>query len=58
MQLLSLNADQSFLQDGALNPNIDIISLASKESEEEHMKSNKISIDSLDGSSIDINFQQ
>ena len=41
-------ADESFLQDGALNPNIEIISLDSKESEKEHVESNKLSIDSLD----------
>ena len=58
MQLFSLNADESFLQDGALNPNIEVISLASKESEEELVESNKLSIDSLDGSFIDIDFQQ
>lgn len=44
----SLYADESFLQDGALNPNIEIISLDSKESEKEHVESNKLSIDSLD----------
>ena len=58
MQLFSLNADESFLQDGALNPNIEIISLASKESEEELVESSKLSIDSLDGSFLDIDFQQ
>ena len=58
MQLFSLNADESFLQDSALNPNIEIISLSSKESEEELVDSNKLSIDSLDGSFIDIDFQQ
>ena len=58
MQLFSLNADESFLQDGALNPNIEIISLASKESEEELVESNKLSIDSFDGSFLDIDFQQ
>ena len=56
MQLFSLNADESFLQDSALNPNIEIISLASKESEEELVDSIKLSIDSLDGSFIDIDF--
>ena len=58
MQLFSLNADESFLQDGALNPSIEIISLASKESEEEHVKSDKLSIDSLGGSFIDIDFKE
>ena len=41
-----------------MNPNIEIISLASKESEEELVDSIKLSIDSLDGSFIDIDFQQ
>ena len=40
-----------------MNP-IEIISLASKESEEEHVESDKLSIDSLDGSFTDIDFQQ
>ena len=57
MQLFSLNADKRFLQDGALNPSLEIISLALKESEEELVDSNKLSIGSLDGSFIDIDFQ-
>ena len=58
MQLFWLNADESFPQDSTLNPNIEIISLASKESEEQLVDSNKFSIVSLDGSFIDIDFWQ
>ena len=58
MQLFWLNADESFPQDSTLNANIEIISLASKESEEQLVDSNKFSIVSLDGSLIDIDFWQ
>ena len=58
MQLFLLNADEIFLQDSTLNPNIEVISLASKESEKELVDSNKLSIVCLGGSFIDIDFEQ
>ena len=53
-ELFALSADESFLQAGALNPNVEVIQI---DPETESLSSKSLSIERLDESFVDIDFE-